>query len=100
MTVDSEQIVTKESATFGLPGHRETILGLDADHSNICKFDSAIEDDMDVYEFVKNNFLWLYDEVLKERNLETRMAALDPPQEAVESKFIMEIRGFSMRTRC
>ena len=27
------------SAVLGLAGHRERILGIDADHSNICRFD-------------------------------------------------------------
>ena len=27
------------SAVLGLPGHRERILGIDASHSNICRFD-------------------------------------------------------------
>lgn len=61
-------IVTKESATFGLPGHRESIFGLEADHRNICKFDPAVEANMDVYEIVRGNFVWIYDEILNTRS--------------------------------
>ncbi|KAK2616030.1 hypothetical protein N8I77_002749 [Diaporthe amygdali] len=70
-------IVTKESATFGLPGHRENIIGLEAKHSNICRFDLEIEEDRDVYEFVKNNMLWVYEEALKEADMEQRLEALE-----------------------
>ena len=33
------QVVPMDSAVLGLPGHRERILGIDASHSNICRFD-------------------------------------------------------------
>lgn len=36
----SSQIVEKRSATLGLPGESETQVGLDEDHSSICKYDS------------------------------------------------------------
>jgi hypothetical protein len=35
------QIVDKESATLNLPGSLEKRVAMDADHSSICKFDSA-----------------------------------------------------------
>ena len=35
------QIVDKESATLNLPGSFEKQVAMDADHSSICKFDSA-----------------------------------------------------------
>ncbi|KAH7175225.1 hypothetical protein EDB81DRAFT_769464 [Dactylonectria macrodidyma] len=69
-------LVTKESATFGLAGHRETILGLDADHSNMCKFNTKLDDDRDIYECVQNNITWLYDEAMKEANITARLESL------------------------
>ncbi|KAI0419146.1 hypothetical protein F5X98DRAFT_335341 [Xylaria grammica] len=77
-------IVTKESATFGLPGHRENILGLEADHSNICKFNTDEEDDRDIYEsFVEHNFQWLYEEALKDAFLENRLEGLKTANQSV-----------------
>ena len=35
------QIVDKKSATLNLPGTREKQVAMHADHSSICKFDSA-----------------------------------------------------------
>ncbi|GAW19351.1 hypothetical protein ANO14919_088370 [Xylariales sp. No.14919] len=69
-------IVTEESATFGLPRHREMILGLEADHSNICKFNTDEEHDRDMYKsLVEPNFIWLYDEVVKGNAAEGRLEA-------------------------
>ncbi|KAI1197061.1 hypothetical protein F5X97DRAFT_334208 [Nemania serpens] len=71
-------IVTKASATFGLPGHRENILGLEADHSNICKFNTNEQDDQDIYEsFVEHNFHWLYEEAMKDASFERRLKGLE-----------------------
>lgn len=85
-TSDKTQIVTKESATFGLAGHRETILGLDKDHSNMCRFDTAVEDDRDVYEFVENNFLWLFEEAMKEVAVKARLESLQLSDESILPK--------------
>jgi hypothetical protein len=38
-----------------LPGLRETKLRIDADHSNLCRFDLSIETDKDNYELVEGN---------------------------------------------
>lgn len=35
------QIVDKRSAVLGLAGSREEIIALEADHSNLCKYESA-----------------------------------------------------------
>ncbi|KAH8700955.1 hypothetical protein BGW36DRAFT_375302 [Talaromyces proteolyticus] len=91
---EKSTIVTKESATFGLPGHRETILGLEADHSNMCKFNTEIEDDKDLYDFVENNFYWLYEEAMKEAAIGTRFEELkqtEPINPESESKPEMEL---------
>jgi hypothetical protein len=41
-------------------------LGLNADHSNICKFDTEVQEDMDVYEVVEDNMRWLYEQALSQ----------------------------------
>jgi hypothetical protein len=38
------QVVPKKSATFGLPGDKENIVMLNANHSNMCRFDDSQED--------------------------------------------------------
>ncbi|KAI1353931.1 hypothetical protein F5Y01DRAFT_312194 [Xylaria sp. FL0043] len=69
------RIVTKESATFELPGLRENIIGLESDR--ICRFNFDDQDDRDMYEsFVKHNFQWLYEEALKDAFLEDRLERL------------------------
>jgi hypothetical protein len=50
------QIVDKRSATFGLPLSRETQIALDANHSDICKFEAIDSDD---YEQVEDNIVEL-----------------------------------------
>lgn len=55
------QIVPRESATIGLPGDVEEILGLDTDHSGLCKFDLSNEDDKGVYEVVSNGVTEVYE---------------------------------------
>lgn len=36
-----QKIVEKKSATFGLPGTRETIISVNSNHSDVCKFDHS-----------------------------------------------------------
>ena len=85
----------KNSATFGLPGHRENIVRLNASHSDMCRFDVKDQRDKDNLEIVFSNLEDLYDEALKscesandihlpelnteaaDRDLEGRMAALN-----------------------
>jgi hypothetical protein len=51
-------------------------LGLNADHSNVCKFDTKVQEDMDVYEMVRDNMYWLYEEALKQASREADEMAL------------------------
>ena len=85
----------KDRATFGLPGHRENIVRLNASHSDMCRFDAKDQRDKDNLEIVFSNLEDLYDEALKscesvndihlpelntgaaDRDLENRMAALN-----------------------
>jgi hypothetical protein len=53
------QIVSKESATFGLAGSRENIIRLEANHSDICRFGDS-QQDQDNFEIVKGNIEELY----------------------------------------
>lgn len=66
----------KKSATLGLSGLRERQLALDADHSGVCKFDSAEGDD---YEQVSYNIGWLVKSALKAAAEPARLASLRVP---------------------
>jgi hypothetical protein len=53
------QIVPFESAVLNLPGERETQLRINADHENMCRFDTSLESDRDNYRKVERNLLML-----------------------------------------
>ncbi|PKX99644.1 ankyrin repeat domain-containing protein [Aspergillus novofumigatus IBT 16806] len=52
-------IVPFDSAVLGLPGKRETQLRINADHSNICRFDMTVQADKDNYRKVERNLQML-----------------------------------------
>lgn len=58
------QIVSRESARFGLPGDRENIVQLKADHSGVCRFDRS-QVDRDNFELVQSNIKDLYKSSLR-----------------------------------
>lgn len=83
----------KKSATFGLPGHRENIVRLNASHSDMCRFDGISQRDIDDLKIVSSNLDDAYVKALScesaneahlpelntegvDRDLEDRMAAL------------------------
>lgn len=59
-----DHIVSKESASLGLPGNRENVVSLDADHSSICKFGVSVTD-KDNLETVLGNIQDLAENALK-----------------------------------
>ncbi|KAL0636312.1 hypothetical protein Q9L58_004769 [Maublancomyces gigas] len=69
-------IVDQKSATLGLSMDRETPIGLDANHSNICKF-GAINDDQ--YEQVEGNIMELAKKALIAVEEQTRLAKSSIP---------------------
>ena len=88
---DNDQIVPIASAKFGLPGDKERILGIDADHSDICRFDPANQQDKDNLEKVMSSVEDLYNVALAkgesvdlpnvpETYLESRFAVLAEPR--------------------
>ncbi|KAI9924003.1 hypothetical protein MW887_007461 [Aspergillus wentii] len=56
-------IVEKNSATFGLPGSRETAIALNADHEEICRYASEYDED---YKHISALIVELADSVTKE----------------------------------
>ena len=76
----------RASAVIGLPGDTENQVGIDASHSEICRFDPSILTDVDNYEKVQGNFRELYEGALEkqgeilpsvpEGDFEARLAAL------------------------
>ncbi|KAK3190887.1 hypothetical protein K4F52_003204 [Lecanicillium sp. MT-2017a] len=69
-------IVDKKSATLGLPGTRETSIGLDSDHDGICKFSSATDD---MYEQVSGNIIDLVERAVKDAEMRQRLTKLALP---------------------
>ncbi|KAL9596526.1 MAG: hypothetical protein Q9219_005747 [cf. Caloplaca sp. 3 TL-2023] len=61
-------IVPRESAVLGLSGDVENQVRLEADHSNVCCFDLAVEDEADNYEVVAANIKELYKASLKRKS--------------------------------
>ncbi len=57
-------VVPKSSAIFGLPGTRERILELNADHSDLCRFDGTRRD-QDNFKKVSNNIQEMYEAALE-----------------------------------
>ena len=82
--------VPRASAVIGLPGDMENQVGIDASHSEICRFDTSISADMDNYEKVQGNIKELYDGAVEmegvilpavsEMELQARLAALGEQQ--------------------
>ncbi|KAF7182461.1 hypothetical protein CNMCM7691_002031 [Aspergillus felis] len=52
-------VVPFDSAVLGLPGQRETQLRINADHSNMCRFDMTVQADRDNYRKVERNLQML-----------------------------------------
>ncbi|SLM40026.1 WD40/YVTN repeat-like-containing domain, partial [Lasallia pustulata] len=69
-------IVDQKSATLGLAGLRATQLGMDADHTGVCKFESAEGDD---YEQVSFNLVRLVKSAVKAAAERARIASLSVP---------------------
>lgn len=61
---DFQKIVPKESARLGMPGDRENVVKLNADHRGVCKFGSS-ETDQDNLELVCANIENLFQSALK-----------------------------------
>ena len=54
----------RESARFGIPGDRENVVKLDADHSSVCKFGMS-QTDQDNFKLVRSNIRDIYKNSLK-----------------------------------
>jgi hypothetical protein len=59
LNVDWCQLVPRESALMGLPGHRENQVKLDASHRDMCRFDPDAPQDKKNYFLVEGNVLEL-----------------------------------------
>lgn len=65
MPADHVQIVSRESATLGLSGERETVLRMEANHSDICRFDLDDPRDQRNFELLVVNMAGLCEDVVK-----------------------------------
>ncbi|KGO58308.1 hypothetical protein PEX2_068180 [Penicillium expansum] len=59
-----DEVVPKESSRIGLPGDRENIVKLKADHSKVCKFGQS-QTDQDNLKLVQSNIEDIYEAALK-----------------------------------
>jgi hypothetical protein len=66
--------VPRESAILGLQGGRETILRMDADHSNVCRFDPTKEVDEENFELLEVNLRRVCQTALKEGEILVRLS--------------------------
>lgn len=64
------------SARLGLPGNRENVVKLNADHRQVCKFGDS-QTDRDNLELVQSNIRDLYKNALKLRKLNATPFAVD-----------------------
>jgi hypothetical protein len=56
--------VSRESASFGLPGDIENVVRLNSDHRNMCRFNPAEQTDVDNYKHVRHNLRRLYCDII------------------------------------
>ena len=81
--------VTRESASFGIPGEREAIIELKAAHSDLCRFDESEEDQIllkrvripvqEMYQKALSKGESVVSDLQMDLELESRLAALRPP---------------------
>jgi hypothetical protein len=90
--------VAKESSRFGLPGDRENIVKLNADHSGICRFDES-EFDQDNFKLVRSNVKDLYKSALRVGELRTTIPSSDrdPQIEHTEDERGLQARFAQLR---
>jgi hypothetical protein len=69
-----------QSSRLGMPGQRENVVKLHADHSTVCKFGLS-QDDRDNLKLVKSNVRGLYKEALKTGKFLTLFTTSDVSKE-------------------
>ncbi|KAA6408714.1 MAG: hypothetical protein FRX48_07796 [Lasallia pustulata] len=77
-------VVSRESATFGLSGSRENIVRLDADHRDLCRFDYSMHD-QDNSKLVRGNIQALYKGAIRHSEF---ISQLSPVAEKGEDRFV------------
>ncbi|KZL67693.1 NB-ARC domain-containing protein, partial [Colletotrichum tofieldiae] len=82
-----DNIVPRESARLGIPGDRENVVRLDADHSTVCKF-GGTQSEQDNFKRVRSNIKDMYKKALQQSELN----AVTIPVGS-ESKLDMELRA-------
>jgi hypothetical protein len=75
------QVVPKESTLFGLPGGREHVVALQADHKGVCRFGDS-QADRDNFDIVKINIMDLYEKAIKQN---ATNSSLDTSEQLISS---------------
>lgn len=91
----------RESARFGMPGDRENVVKLNADHSAVCKFGPS-QTDQDNFKLVRGNIRDLYKKALKTRELSSMPPIIGQGERASRDGMVcrLEIPGASLRSKC
>ncbi|KAK2020925.1 hypothetical protein LX32DRAFT_605626 [Colletotrichum zoysiae] len=83
----SPLVVPRASARLNMPGDRENVVKLDADHSTVCKF-GPTESDQDNLKLVRSNIKELYKKALHHSELDAV-----PVPDGSESKVDVELQA-------
>jgi hypothetical protein len=78
-----------ESARLGLPGDRENVVKLNADHKQVCKFGDG-QTDRDNFELVRSNIRDLYKNALKLCELNATPFVVDQEGNMVDKGTLQE----------
>jgi hypothetical protein len=70
-----------QSARLGLPGTRENVVKLNADHSGVCRFGNS-QTDQDNEKLVRRNVIDIYKKAIKESESDTNPAIADKEDES------------------
>ncbi|RMJ16727.1 hypothetical protein CDV36_003631 [Fusarium kuroshium] len=69
-----DNIVPRESTSFGLPGKHENVVSLQASHGGVCKFGTSLQD-RDNFKLVQANIQDLYDGAIENDDFEDQKSA-------------------------
>ncbi|KAI8682741.1 NACHT domain-containing protein [Fusarium sp. Ph1] len=80
-----DNIVPRESTSFGLPGKHENVVSLQASHGGVCKFGTSLQD-RDNFKLVQANIQDLYDNAIAndQDQLEQNLKMMTKPEQAIQ----------------
>ncbi|KAH8591174.1 hypothetical protein B0O99DRAFT_744603 [Bisporella sp. PMI_857] len=91
-----DSIVPVESARFGMPGDRENVVKLNADHSTVCKFGPSLAD-QDNFKLVQSNIRDLYRSALIAYATKSKQAIFKETVPSYPVSYMMPVKTFVQR---